>query len=155
MPIHWSQVLVENEGLLGAAPTGDAPNTSEWSTSLLPTKVQPTLEVWRKLNVSMACQRLKSPQSLWGTPTHPTRVTPRWPSWSWMINSYPFCLFHDVGPPIPEISRDSKLFTFLWVPRTHRPWSLWVWEHWEWVDPPSLMILFVGNFKMCPQDTGS
>ena len=31
---------VENEDVVGAAPTGDAPATSEWSTILLPTKVQ-------------------------------------------------------------------------------------------------------------------
>ena len=31
-PIHWSQVLVENEDVISAAPTGDAPATSEWST---------------------------------------------------------------------------------------------------------------------------
>ena len=29
----------ENEHVVGAAPTGDAPSTSEWSTRLLPTKV--------------------------------------------------------------------------------------------------------------------
>ena len=49
--------------------------------------------------------------------------------------------------------RDSKLFTSLWVPGTHGPWSLWVPEHWVWV--PSLMFLFNGNFKMHPQDAGS
>ena len=31
--------LVENEDVVGAAPTGDAPTTSEWSTILLATKV--------------------------------------------------------------------------------------------------------------------
>ena len=31
---------VENEDVVGAAPTGGAPTTSEWSTILLPTKVQ-------------------------------------------------------------------------------------------------------------------
>ena len=31
---------MENEDVVGAAPTGDAPNTSEWSTILLPTKVR-------------------------------------------------------------------------------------------------------------------
>ena len=30
---------VENEDVVGAAPTGDAPTTSEWATILLPTKV--------------------------------------------------------------------------------------------------------------------
>ena len=39
--------LVENEDVVGAAPTGDAPTTSEWSGILLPIKVQPILEVWR------------------------------------------------------------------------------------------------------------
>ena len=38
---------VENEDVVGAAPTGAAPTTSEWSTILLPTKVWLTLEVWR------------------------------------------------------------------------------------------------------------
>ena len=36
---------VENEDVVGAAPTGDAPTTSELSTSLLPTKVRLLLEV--------------------------------------------------------------------------------------------------------------
>ena len=36
----------ENEDVVGAAPTGDAPTTSEWSTSLLPTKVWLILDVW-------------------------------------------------------------------------------------------------------------
>ena len=43
-PIHWSQV--ENEDVVGAAPTGDAPTTPEWSTILLPTQVPLILEVW-------------------------------------------------------------------------------------------------------------
>ena len=46
-PIQWSQVLTENEDVVGAAPTGDAPATSEWSTILLPTKVRLILETWR------------------------------------------------------------------------------------------------------------
>ena len=43
-----TRCLVENEEVVGAAPTGDAPTTSEWSTILLPTKVRIILEVWRK-----------------------------------------------------------------------------------------------------------
>ena len=31
---------VENEAVVGAAPTGDAPTTSEWSTILLPNQVR-------------------------------------------------------------------------------------------------------------------
>ena len=38
---------VENEDVVGAAPTGDAPTISEWSTILLPTKVRLILETWR------------------------------------------------------------------------------------------------------------
>ena len=36
---------VENEDLVGAAPTGDAPTASKWSTILLPNKVRLMLEV--------------------------------------------------------------------------------------------------------------
>ena len=36
---------VENEDVVGAAPTGDAPTTSEWSTTLLPAKVQLIIDV--------------------------------------------------------------------------------------------------------------
>ena len=38
---------VENEDVVGAAPTGDAPTTSEWSTILLPSKVRLILEAWQ------------------------------------------------------------------------------------------------------------
>ena len=37
---------VENEDVVGTAPTGDAPTASEWSTTLLPSKVWLILEVW-------------------------------------------------------------------------------------------------------------
>ena len=52
--IHWSQVLIENEDVVGTAPTGDAPTTSEWSTILLPTKVRLILEILRYYNFSIA-----------------------------------------------------------------------------------------------------
>ena len=38
---------VENEDVVGSAPTGDAPSTSELSTILLATKVRLMLEIWR------------------------------------------------------------------------------------------------------------
>ena len=38
-------VKLINEDVVGAAPTGDAPTTSELSTILLPTKVRLTVEV--------------------------------------------------------------------------------------------------------------
>ena len=47
---------VENEDVAGAAPTGDAPTTSEWSTILLPTRVRLVLEVygtWRGVYIYM------------------------------------------------------------------------------------------------------
>ena len=34
-----AKCYVENEDVVGAAPTGDAPNASEWSTIKLPTNV--------------------------------------------------------------------------------------------------------------------
>ena len=40
---------VENEDGIGAAPTDDAPTTSECSTSLLPTMVRLILEIWRQV----------------------------------------------------------------------------------------------------------
>ena len=47
-PIHWSKgVSIENEDVVGAAPTSDAPTTSEWSTILLLSKVWLILEVWQ------------------------------------------------------------------------------------------------------------
>ena len=41
---------VENEDVVGAAPTGDAPTTSEWLTILLPTAVRLILEVLRYIH---------------------------------------------------------------------------------------------------------
>ena len=38
---------VENEDVVGAAPTGDAPTIYEWSPILFPTKVLLILEIWR------------------------------------------------------------------------------------------------------------
>ena len=38
---------VENEDVVGAAPTDSSPTTSEWSAIVLPTRVQLQLEIWR------------------------------------------------------------------------------------------------------------
>ena len=43
---------VENEDVVGAAPTGDASNTSEWSTIELPTQVWLILEICRYTDIS-------------------------------------------------------------------------------------------------------
>ena len=48
---------VENEDVVGAVLTGDAPTTSEWSTILLPTKEQLILEVWQYVT-SLALEQL-------------------------------------------------------------------------------------------------
>ena len=42
---------IKNEDVIGAAPTGGAPITSEWSTILLHTKVRLILEVWRYTHI--------------------------------------------------------------------------------------------------------
>ena len=48
--LHWSLVLSGAwRYIVGPAPTGGAPTTSEWSTILLPTKAHFILEVWRYL----------------------------------------------------------------------------------------------------------
>ena len=49
---------VDNEDVVGAAPTGDAPTTSELSTILLQTKVRLILETWRR---SFSLRRNYSP----------------------------------------------------------------------------------------------
>ena len=43
--IHWSQVL-SLEDVVGTAPTGNSPTTSEWSIILVPAKPCLILEVW-------------------------------------------------------------------------------------------------------------
>ena len=42
-----ARCYVENEDVVGAAPTGDAPTTSEWWTILLIIKVRVILGSWR------------------------------------------------------------------------------------------------------------
>ena len=59
--LKWSSPLAgvsaksidaENEDVVRAAPTGNDPTTSEWSTILLITKVRLILEVWRYILMS-------------------------------------------------------------------------------------------------------
>ena len=44
-------------GVVGAAPTGDAPTTSEWSTILLPIQVPLILEIWPYLHKILSRKR--------------------------------------------------------------------------------------------------
>ena len=46
-------VKSRKEDVVGAAPTGDAPTTSEWSTILLPTKAGIISETWRYLEAKI------------------------------------------------------------------------------------------------------
>ena len=46
-PIHWSPITGRERSVVRVAPTGGAPNTSEWSTMSLSTKLLLLLEVWR------------------------------------------------------------------------------------------------------------
>ena len=60
---------VENEDVVGTAPTGDAPTTSEWSTILLPTKVRLILNVLRyvclrKLHLYLGCLNSSLPRQV-------------------------------------------------------------------------------------------
>ena len=59
---------VENEDVVGAAPTGDAPTTSEWSTILLPTKVCLMLDVWRQAYFSRSSGHFWSYWIVWIVP---------------------------------------------------------------------------------------
>ena len=45
--MQHTQYIIQNEDVVGAAPTGDAPTTSELSTILLPTKARLIPEVLR------------------------------------------------------------------------------------------------------------
>ena len=47
-------VEIENEDVVGAAPTGDAPSTSEWSTILFPNKVHLILDVWLYIKIFLS-----------------------------------------------------------------------------------------------------
>ena len=47
-----ARCYVENEDVVGAAPSGDDPTTSEWSTSILPTKVRLILKLWQHRSIS-------------------------------------------------------------------------------------------------------
>ena len=51
---------VESEDVVGAAPTGDAPTTSEWSTILLPSKVHLILGILQ-YSLSIISQHLTWP----------------------------------------------------------------------------------------------
>ena len=47
-------VQSENEDVVGAAPPGNAPTTSEWSTILLPVRVRLIIEFWRYVSLQIS-----------------------------------------------------------------------------------------------------
>ena len=61
---------VENEDVVWAAPTGDAPTTSEWSTILLPTKVCLILETWRYVHQETNHHWFRLWLVAWSVPNH-------------------------------------------------------------------------------------
>ena len=73
---------IENEDVVGAVPTGNVPTTSEWSTILLPTKVQLIWEVWWYIPFSFGHQ-------------HDFRSSCKFPWWQHDIQCFP-CYWHFV-----------------------------------------------------------
>ena len=72
----------------------------------------------------MARRHLKSPQSLYGTSTHPTRATHRSRSWSWIINSHPYCSMSisTPTPPTPPFSSNKAILNFDLETTRSRSW---------------------------------
>ena len=78
-------------------------NMCEHHTKFMQVSVE--IQKLLQLDMSTARRRLKLPQSLYGTSTHPTMVTHRSQLWSWMIDSHPFRSMSITHPhPIPQIS---------------------------------------------------
>ena len=76
---------VKNDDVVGAAPTGDAPTTPEWSTSLWPPKLSFILDGWRYYVYMIFGERLKLEKRLQCSYPFPnfngcTEV------WEWMSN---------------------------------------------------------------------
>ena len=59
---------VGNEGLVGAAPTGDAPATSEWSTLILTSELPLILEFWRYVENTVVADEMMA--GLLASPRH-------------------------------------------------------------------------------------
>ena len=85
---------IENEDVVGAAPTGDAPTTSEWSVILMPTKVHIILEILRCFELTFAfSEALKGDRVagiiLWICPVNERlhyNVTPSLIGWAYTQN---------------------------------------------------------------------
>ena len=72
--------------------------------------------------MSTAHGHLKSPQSLHSTSTHPTMVTHRSQSWSWMIDSHTFHSM-SISPP-PPYSSNGAISNFDFETTRSRSWVL-------------------------------
>ena len=54
--------------------------------------------------------------------------------WNYLsIPCYTIEVSESISNFVSHLTRNSNLFTSLWVHATHGPWSLWVPEHWEYV----------------------
>ena len=54
--------------------------------------------------------------------------------WQWCMHKMLY-LTYDFPFENKEIYSEFKLFTSVWVPNTHKSWSLWIPEHWKWPLP--------------------
>ena len=84
----------------------------EWTTPVTIWYTHPSHHGHTKVNIMVMNGQL---QSLFGTSTHPTMVTQKSISWSWMDNSHPFRSM-SINHPIPEIIKafsNSDLDTFV------------------------------------------
>ena len=99
-----ARCLVENEDVVGAAPTGDAPTASEWSTMSLPTKVCLILETWRYMSSVSMIYKLEN-----------DRVIKRFYCISWKID----CVIMESHCILPRIESYSN-HRSIGCPRTPR-----------------------------------
>ena len=97
---------VENKDVVGVSPTGGAPTTSEWSTTLLSTKMRLILDVWRyTMSLTAKRGRFSLQSTIWYMKTS--------------SNGNIFCV---TGPLCGEFTghiprahaSDTELWCFLW-----------------------------------------
>ena len=103
--IHYTTIFDGNSPTITSINNDNNTGCINWKyafwTSRLGIKI---LKNKSKLDMSTACRRLKSPQSLYGASVHPTMVTHRSQSWSWMIDSQSLLSMSISAPtPIPQI----------------------------------------------------
>ena len=126
----------------------------------LPTLLQCVLEIAHEhIKTSSRCNQVTIWQgsNLPDFPENKSLMLHRWVRTSFKVcpryarTSFEVCTSIGVRTSIGP--RPRPAYMGAWLPGSHRVWSLWVPKHWEWI--PSLMFLFIGNFKMLPQNAGT